>query len=231
MLFNDTVAANVALGATRRRASACATALRGAQPARLRRRPAAGLDTVDRPQRQRALGRPAPAPGDRARDLQGRADPDPRRGDLGARLRVASALVQQALETLMRGRTTPGHRAPPVDHRARRPHRRHRRRPHRRAGHACRAAGRRRPVRSPARAAIQELSMAMTPDLRPHCRSAAIPVPALDRPARRHPRAHPGGAGEGRLRAQRLPRASRTGPTSSAPSSPTTTRCCCASRA
>ena len=47
-----------------------------------------GLDTRDRPQRQPALGRPAPAPGDRARDLQGRADPDPRRGHLGAGQRI-----------------------------------------------------------------------------------------------------------------------------------------------
>ena len=36
--------------------------------------------------------------------------------------------------------------------------------------------------------------------------------------------AHPRGAGEVGLRAQRVPGASRTGPTSSAPSSPTTTR-------
>ena len=40
---------------------------------------------------ERALGRPAPAPGDRPRDLQGRADPDPRRGHLGARLRIRAA--------------------------------------------------------------------------------------------------------------------------------------------
>ena len=85
-----------------------------------------------RPQRQRVLGRPAPAPGDRPRDLQGRADPDPRRGDLGARLGVGAARPAGAREADERPHQ-PGHRAPPVDHRARRPHRRHRRRPHRRS--------------------------------------------------------------------------------------------------
>ena len=44
----------------------------------------------DRPQRQPAVGRPAPAPGDRARDLQGRADPDPRRSHVGAGQRIGA---------------------------------------------------------------------------------------------------------------------------------------------
>ena len=41
----------------------------------------------------------------RARDPEERADPDPRRGDLGARLRIG-AHVQAAMDALMRGRTT-----------------------------------------------------------------------------------------------------------------------------
>ena len=97
------------------------------QPARLRRRPAAGPGHADRPQRQPALGRPAPAPGDRARDLQGRADPDPRRGHLGARQRIRARGAGGA-RPADAGPHHARHRAPAVDHRARRPRRGARRR-------------------------------------------------------------------------------------------------------
>ncbi len=90
VLFNDTLAANVALGASPddekvRLALRAANLLDHAQGL------PQGLQTRDRPQRQPALRRPAPAPGDRPRDLQGRAAPDPRRSHVGARFRVGAS--------------------------------------------------------------------------------------------------------------------------------------------
>jgi subfamily B ATP-binding cassette protein MsbA len=95
VLFNDSVAANVALGAD-------------VDPARVRaalRRPTCWTSstacrrawTPHRPQRQPAVGRPAPAPGHRPRAVQGRADPDPGRSHLGAGRRSERA-VQDALD-------------------------------------------------------------------------------------------------------------------------------------
>ena len=49
------------------------------------------LRHADRRARAAALRRAAPAPGDRARAAAGRADPDPRRGDVVARRRVRDA--------------------------------------------------------------------------------------------------------------------------------------------
>ena len=83
-------------------------------------------------------------------------------------------LVQDALERLMQRPHQHRHRAPPVDHRTRRPHRRARGRARRRAGHARRAARRRRPVCPTARAAVQEPRMSQ-PDL------AATPCPPSTR--------------------------------------------------
>ena len=85
VLFDDTIAGNIAYGtpgATRR-----ADRSRGArrQRARLHRRAARRLPDDDRRARPAAVGRPAPAPGDRAGAAEELADPDPRRGDLGAR--------------------------------------------------------------------------------------------------------------------------------------------------
>ena len=54
---------------------------------RVHQRPAAGLRNDDRRARRDALGRPAPAHRHRPRDPEGRADPAPRRGDVGARRR------------------------------------------------------------------------------------------------------------------------------------------------
>ena len=91
VLFNDTVRANIAYGmddvdeAQRRVGGA-----RGLRP-RLHPRPAAPLRHRDRRAGQPALGRPAAAHRDRARDPEGPADPDPRRGHLGARRRVRAA--------------------------------------------------------------------------------------------------------------------------------------------
>ena len=58
--------------------------------ARVHPRDAAGARDAHRRGRRAALGRTAPAPGDRARLPQGRADPDPRRGDERARQRVGA---------------------------------------------------------------------------------------------------------------------------------------------
>ena len=94
VLFNDSVAANVALGAQTDAAldrERVREALRAANLLEFVESLPEGTGHADRPQRQPALGWPAPAPGDRARDLQGRADPDPGRGHLGAGQRVASA--------------------------------------------------------------------------------------------------------------------------------------------
>jgi ABC-type transport system involved in cytochrome bd biosynthesis fused ATPase/permease subunit len=133
------------------------------EPCRLRRDAAPGHRLDGRPQRQRTLGRAATAPGDRPRDLQGRADPDPRRGDVGARLRVGTPGAGRA-----RGADARPHlardRAPAVDDRAGRPHRRARGRAYRRAGFARRPADPWRAVRPAAFTSIQELIMT-TPKL------------------------------------------------------------------
>ncbi len=57
------------------------------QRARIHRGIAAGLPDDDRRARRHAVGRPAPAPGDRPRALARRADPDPRRGAVLGRCR------------------------------------------------------------------------------------------------------------------------------------------------
>jgi hypothetical protein len=64
-----------------------------------------GFDTLVGENGVHALGRPAPAPGDCPGAAQGRADPDPRRGDLGARHRIRTA-HPGALDQVMAGRTT-----------------------------------------------------------------------------------------------------------------------------
>ena len=64
-------------------------------------------------------------------------------------------LIQAALDHLMQGPHDDRDRAPAVDHRALRPHRRARRRAHRRAGHARRAARAGRGLRAAAFAAVR----------------------------------------------------------------------------
>ncbi len=66
-------------GPTRRSAELEAAA-RAANAHEFITRPAAGLRDDDRRARRQAVGRPAPAPGHRARAAARRADPDPRRG-------------------------------------------------------------------------------------------------------------------------------------------------------
>src|SRR5690606_6975670 len=96
--------------------------------------------------------------GDRAGDLQGRPDPDPGRSHVGARLRIRAARAGCADDADAWAHQHRD-RAPPVDDRARRSHRLAAGRARCRTGHARRAAGARRVVRSAPRAATQELNM------------------------------------------------------------------------
>ena len=82
--------------------------------------------------------------------------------------------VQDALERADAGPHDTGHRAPPVDHRARRPRGGDGPGPHRRERQPCRADRPRRALRAPARHAIQEL-MWPTPE-------AASPLPLKGAP-------------------------------------------------
>ncbi len=103
LLFNDTVAANIAYGAmaARRARGHRARGGRSARP-RLHPRDAGRLRHDGGRERHPALGRPAPAHRHRSRHPQERAAADPRRGHVGARLRVRAP----AAHTLMHGRTT-----------------------------------------------------------------------------------------------------------------------------
>ncbi len=94
-----------------------------------------GLRGACRRARREAVRRPAPARGDRPHDAEGRADPDPRRGDLGAGFRGRGGDPGQSLPADGR-QDGDRHRAPAVDHRRARPADRARRGPHRRGGHA-----------------------------------------------------------------------------------------------
>ena len=124
LLFNDTIAANIAYGAMAdasreaiERAAAAAHALDFIRAA------AAGLRHAGRRARRPPVGRPAPADRDRARAAQERAAADPRRGDVGARFGIRAAGAGRARGTDARPHDD-RHRAPPVDDRARRPHHR-----------------------------------------------------------------------------------------------------------
>ena len=81
-----------------------------------------GLDTVDRRARRQALGRPEAAPRHRAHVPEEPADPDPRRGDLGARHRDRAGDPALAGRAVARAHDA-GDRAPPGDDPERRPHR------------------------------------------------------------------------------------------------------------
>jgi hypothetical protein len=96
----------------------------------------------------------AAAPGDCPGAAQGCADPDPRRGDLGARHRVRTPHPERPRPGDGRADDA-GHRAPPVDHRKSRPDPGHGPGTHRRARQPRRVAGRQRPLRAPARHAVQ----------------------------------------------------------------------------
>ena len=94
-----------------------------------------GLRGACRRTRRQTLRRPAAARGDRPHDAEGRADPDTRRGDLGARFRGRGGDPGQSLPADGR-QDGDRHRPPALDHRRARPADRARRGPDRRGGHA-----------------------------------------------------------------------------------------------
>ena len=122
VLFDDTIRNNIAFG----RDVPDAAIERAAEAAHMLEfiaQPAGGTRCAGRRSRHAALGRAAPAHRDRARAAEGCADPDPRRGDLGARHRgraphPGSARAAGAQSHHLR------HRAPPVHRGAGRPHHR-----------------------------------------------------------------------------------------------------------
>ena len=131
-------------------------------------------------------------------------------------------LVQQALETLMKGRTSLviAHRLSTIEHADRIVTLE--------AGrvveqaHACRAARGGRPVRASSRHPVQELTPCPNPSAASRCPSSpTCPTTCAPRSSRcrRRPASCPTSFSP-----------SRTGRPSSAPSSPITTRCCCATR-
>ncbi len=106
--------------------------------------------------RREAVGRPAPARGDCPRAAEGRADPDPRRGDQRARLGGGAGDPGAALQPDVR-QDRDRHRAPAVDHRRHGPAGDHGPGPHRRAGQPRRAAAARRALRGAVGAPVRRL--------------------------------------------------------------------------
>ena len=88
VLFDDTVAANIAYGDTHPDPARVAAAVKAAHLTEVVAGLQQGLDTLIGDNGNRLVRRPAPAPGDCAGDLQGCADPDFGRGDFRARYRV-----------------------------------------------------------------------------------------------------------------------------------------------
>ena len=153
VLFDDTLGANIAYGAETVDPERLAAAIKAAHLLGRRGGAAGRRRHPDRRERHAPVGRTAPARRDRARHLQGRADPDPRRSDLGAGQRIRTRGAGRARHA-DGGPHHAGHRAPPVDHRARRPHRRDGAGPRGRSRPPRRTAGRQRHVRQPVPAAV-----------------------------------------------------------------------------
>ena len=166
VLFNDSIEYNIAYGrpgaiARRDRRGGAARA-----DPRLRRRAARRLRDGGRRARPEALGRREAAGRDRARDPQGAAHPDLRRGDERARLALREGDPGRAA----RDRAEPhdaDDRAPAVDDRRRRRDPRARGGPHRRTRHARGTARGRRRLRADVAAAAGR--GAARPDGAPRC--------------------------------------------------------------
>ena len=114
LLFGTTIRENIRYAVPdaprRRRARGRARRLRR----RVHREAAAGLRHAARRARHEALDRPAPAPLDRARGAEGRADPDARRADRVARRRDRAARAAEPRGVGPRPRDLPDH-APALD--------------------------------------------------------------------------------------------------------------------
>ena len=140
VLFDDTIAANIAYGRPERdRRGDRSGGARGAR-ARVHRVAGRRLRHVDRRARPAAVGRPAAAAGDRPRAAQGSADPDSRRSDVVARRGVRAAGAGGAREPDAQPHRVRD-RAPAVHGAARRRHHRARARTDRRDRPARGAAG------------------------------------------------------------------------------------------
>ncbi len=138
MLFDETIASNIAYGSPGASRAEIEAAARAAHAHEFIVDAAGAVRHVDRRARPAAVGRAAAAAGDRAGAPQELADPDPRRGDVVARRRVGAAGAGGARQPDAQPHVV-RHRAPAVDgpargrdHRARAGERR-RDRPARRA--------------------------------------------------------------------------------------------------
>ena len=122
ILFHDTVRANIAYGASERPdAGRVEQAARAAHAHEFIVAPAAGLRHRDRRPRRAAVGRRAPAPGDRARPAAQSAHPAAGRGHLVARHRERTPGAGRARAADARAHRA-GDRAPALDGAARRSH-------------------------------------------------------------------------------------------------------------
>ncbi len=153
-LFHDTVRANILYAKPEATQAELESSRPGGSNPRPGDGPAAGLRHDRRRARLQALGRRKAADRDRARASEGSADPDPRRGDVGARHR------QRATDPTSPGtaRARPHDdrdRPPPLDHPARRPDPGLRGRPDRRAWDARNAARPGRAVLAPVPRAVR----------------------------------------------------------------------------
>ena len=142
VLFDDTIAANIAYGMPDASPDRIEAAARAANAHDFIQAQPAGYQTTHRRARPAPVGRPAPAAGDRPRAAARRADPGPRRGHLVARLRVRAAGPGGAGDADARPHLF-RHRPPALDRAARR----------RDPGVRSRPAGRGRPARRAAGAA------------------------------------------------------------------------------
>ena len=104
-LFSASLRENIAYARPDASDEEVAEAARRAGARRVRRELAGGLRHADRRARAVALGRPAPARGDRPGARRGAADPHPRRRHLERR-RHHGGHIKQAMREVMRGRTT-----------------------------------------------------------------------------------------------------------------------------
>ena len=138
VLFDDTIASNIAYGRPGAPVEAIEAAARAARAHEFILGLPEAVRDGDRRAGAAAVRRPAPAPGHRPRPAQGLADPDSRRGDLGARFRVGSAGAGRAGEPDARPHVV-RHRPPALDDPAGRCHHR--------AGARARRRGR--PARRP----------------------------------------------------------------------------------
>ncbi len=140
VLFNDSIRNNIAYGRLDLPLERVREAAAAAYADEFIMQLPSGYGTRDRGVRRAAVGRPAAAAGHRPRPAQERADPDPRRSHLPPGHGVRVAGPEGALEPDA-GPDDTGHRAPPLDRDAGRPHRGGGQRPDRGGGLAQRADG------------------------------------------------------------------------------------------